>query len=162
VRGTIPLISLSTCRGSLRTFSRNTGLEADISLSTNLEEEVFFDMDTAVPLGMIVNELVSNSFKHAFPGGKNGEIQIKLSREENGKSENNRIESKNKECKSTGYTLIVSDNGVGIPESVNLENSSTPGTQLVTILVEQLNGQLYLKRDSGTEFIIKFIVSENR
>jgi two-component sensor histidine kinase len=128
----------------------------------DLEENIFFDMDIAVPLGMIVNELVSNSFKHAFPGRKSGEIQIKLHREENTKSGDSRIGCKNKECKSAGYTLTVSDNGIGIPESVNLKNSSTLGTQLVTILVDQLDGELQLKRDSGTEFIIKLTVAENQ
>ena len=56
----------------------------DISLNMDLEENLFFDMDTAVPLGIIVNELVSNSLKHAFSGRDKGEIRIKLSREENG------------------------------------------------------------------------------
>ena len=55
----------------------------DISLSMDLEENLFFDMDTAVPLGLIVNELVSNSLKYAFQGREKGIIQIKLSREEN-------------------------------------------------------------------------------
>ena len=55
----------------------------DIRLKLDLEENIFFDMDIAVPLGMIVNELVSNSLKHAFPGRDKGEIRIKLCREEN-------------------------------------------------------------------------------
>ena len=54
----------------------------DISLNMDLEENIFFDMDTAVPLGIIVNELVSNSLKHAFTGRDKGEIRIKLRREE--------------------------------------------------------------------------------
>ena len=54
----------------------------DISLNMDLDENIFFDMDTAVPLGIIVNELVSNSFKHAFTGRDKGEIRIKLHREE--------------------------------------------------------------------------------
>ena len=66
----------------------------DISLNMDLEENLFFDMDTAVPLGMIVNELVSNSLKHAFIGRDKGEIQIKLHREEtqNSKAEDSKIE----------------------------------------------------------------------
>ena len=56
----------------------------NISLNMDLEENLFFDMDTAVPLGIIVNELVSNSLKHAFIGRDKGEIRIKLRREENG------------------------------------------------------------------------------
>ncbi len=123
-----------------------------------IEENTFFDMDTAVPLGMIVNELVSNSLKHAFPGGRTGEIQIKLSRNENGKFENGAIEDSNGKRKTTGYTLTVSDNGVGIPKSINIEDSDTLGIQLVTILVDQLDGELELNRDSGTEFVIKLTV----
>ncbi len=133
----------------------------DISLNLNLEEDVFFGMDTAVPLGMIVNELVSNSFKHAFPEGKTGEIRIKLCKEENGKPENGEIEGKNEACKSR-YILTVSDSGAGIPENIDLENSDTLGTQLVTILVDQLDGELELKRDFGTEFVIKLTVVENQ
>jgi PAS domain S-box-containing protein len=127
-----------------------------------IEENIFFDMDIAVPLGMIVNELVSNSLKHAFPDGRSGEIQIRLSREINGKSENGKVEGKSDECKSIHYILIVSDNGVGIPESVSIEDSDTLGIQLVAILVDQLDGKLELNRDSETEFIIEFTVAENQ
>ncbi|MGB9939102.1 PAS domain S-box protein [Methanosarcina sp.] len=133
----------------------------DISLNLNLEEDVFFGMDTAVPLGMIVNELVSNSFKHAFPGGKTGEIRINLCKEEKGKTGNGEIGGKNEAYKSR-YILTVSDSGAGIPEEIDLENSDTLGTQLVTILVDQLDGELELKRDFGTEFVIKLTVAENQ
>jgi two-component sensor histidine kinase len=56
--------------------------------------------------------------------------------------------------------LTVSDNGVGIPEGFNSESSASLGLQLVSILVDQLGGKLELKRDSGTEFIIRFTVAE--
>ena len=59
-------------------------LETDVSLNFDLEENIFLDMDTAIPLGIIINELVSNSFKYAFSGRDKGEIRIKLHREENG------------------------------------------------------------------------------
>ncbi len=126
----------------------------DISLNLNLEENVFFDMDTAVPLGMIVNELVSNSLKYAFPDMDKGEIQIKLF--------GNRLNNDKREFskKVNKYTLIVSDNGVGIPESINFENTETLGLQLVNILVDQLDGEIELKRDKGIEFIIRFSVEE--
>jgi two-component sensor histidine kinase len=113
-------------------------------------------MDIAVPLGIIVNELVSNSFKHAFPGRSKGEIQIKLRREENGEC----IKSINEDCKSTSFTLTVSDNGVGIPENFDIEDLNTLGMQLVTSLVDQLDGEFELKSDNGTEFFIKFTVIE--
>ncbi|MDW5550257.1 PAS domain S-box protein [Methanosarcina sp.] len=127
-----------------------------------IEENIFFDMDTAVPLGMIVNELVSNSLKHAFPGGKTGKVQIKLSREISEKFGHSEIEDSNEARKGASYILIVSDNGVGIPESISLEDSDTLGIQLVTILVDQLDGELDLNRTSGTEFTIKIKVAENK
>ena len=110
-------------------------------------------MDTAVPLGMIVNELVSNSLKHAFTGRDKGEIQIKLHGEENGKW-------KSYDYNPT-YVLTVSDNGIGIPENLNIEDVDSLGLQLVATLVEQLDGELELKRDNGTEFVIRFSVIEN-
>ncbi len=138
---------------------------ADISLSMDLEENIFFDMDTAVPLGLVVNELVSNSLKHAFPGRNKGEIQIKLFKEERFGTEKAENELGNYEEQTAGkgkggtvYTLIVSDNGVGIPEIIDLENSDTLGLQLVNILIDQLDGEIKLKRDLGTEFRIRINV----
>jgi two-component sensor histidine kinase len=123
----------------------------DISLVIDVDKDIFFDMDTAVPLGIIVNELVSNSLKHAFPERNEGKIRIRLHREE----------SKIKDNKSASYTLSVSDNGVGIPEYLKIDDViDTLGMQLVNSLVDQLDGKLELKRDNGTEFIIKFTVTE--
>jgi len=119
----------------------------------DLEENAFFDMDVAVPLGIIVNELVSNSLKHAFPGRDNGEIQIELHTDENGEHR--------KECnRYTSFVLTVSDNGVGIPEDLNIEDLDSLGFQLITTLVDQLDGELELKRNDGTEFAIRFTVKE--
>ena len=77
----------------------------------DLEENFFFEMDIAVPLEMIVNELVSNSLKHAFLGRAKGEIQINLHRDENKKDS----------LKNTSFTLKVSENGVDIPENFEIE-----------------------------------------
>ena len=95
---------------------------ANISLNMDLEENIFLDMDTAVPLGIIINELVSNSLKHAFTGRDNGRIQIKLCREESRECKDNRAGGNNEDLKSTGFILTVSDNGIGVPESFDLEN----------------------------------------
>jgi two-component sensor histidine kinase len=119
----------------------------------DIEEDIFFDMDTSVPLGIIINELVSNSLKYAFVDRDNGEIQIKLHREEN-------IECEIVGDKSTNYVLSVSDNGVGIPEDLDIEDLDSLGLQLVTTLVDQIDGELDLKRNNGTEFIIRFTVTE--
>jgi PAS domain S-box-containing protein len=135
---------------------------ADISLNMDLEDNIFFDMDTAVPLGIIVNEIVSNSLKHAFKGRNKGEIRIKLHKEERNGEEYARNEPfMNEEQKGTGYTLIVSDDGAGIPEDIDLENSDTLGLQLVSILVDQLDGEIELKRDRGTEFIIRISLKQS-
>ena len=130
-----------------RLGNTRTGFNKDI------EEDIFFDMDTSVPLGIIVNELVSNSLKYAFPGRNKGEIRIKLHREEYEECE---IEGD----KSTSLILSVSDNGIGIPENLEIEDLNSLGLQLVTTLVDQLDGILELKRDNGTEFVIRFTVVE--
>ena len=135
---------------------------ADISLSMDLEENVFFDMDTAVPLGIIINELISNSLKHAFVGRDRGEIRIKLYREKPGECKKNRTGSKKEDFKTTSFVLAVSDDGIGVPESLDLENPDRLGIQLVITLVDQLEGELELKRDYGTEFIIRFTVEEKQ
>ena len=129
---------------------------ADTILNLDLEENIFFNMDTAVPLGIIINELVSNSFKHAFAGRDNGIIQIKLLREESQESKNNKAGNNNEGLKGNSFILTISDNGTGIPENFDLENPDSLGMQLVTALVDQLDGELELKRDGGTEFTIRF------
>jgi PAS domain S-box-containing protein len=125
----------------------------EICLNLDLEENIFFNMDIAVPLGMIVNELISNSFKYAFPGRKTGEIQIKLFREETKDKANDKDVPTRR---NTKYTLIVSDNGIGIPENIDFENPETLGLQLVNLLVDQLDGEVELKRGNGTEFTVRF------
>ena len=141
----------------------------DTSLNIELEENIFFDMDIAVPLGIIINELVSNSLKYAFSGKNNGLIQIKLCREKSteyadrvpgnktgsrpGNGPGSGVGIRKEGYNGTNFILTVSDNGIGIPECFNSENSSSLGLQLVTILVDQLGGELELKRDSGTEFV---------
>jgi two-component sensor histidine kinase len=128
-------------------------LDTDINLNFDLEENIFLDMDTAIPLGIVINELVTNSFKYAFFGRDKGEIRIRLRREEIG-------ECKTEECKIASFILSISDNGVGIPEDLEIEDYDSLGLQLVTSLVDQLDGELELKRDNGTEFIIRFTITE--
>lgn len=134
----------------------------DLSLSMELEKNIFFDMDIAVPLGLIVNEIVSNSLKYAFPGGDKGVIRIKLYREDLGKCAKSKLESKKGDYTDTNFILIVADDGVGMPESFNLDNSDTLGIQLVVALVDQLGGELELARDQGTRFVIRFTVAEKQ
>jgi two-component sensor histidine kinase len=100
-------------------------------------EDIKMNMETAIPCGLIINELVTNSVKYAFPQGK-GTIKIEL------KSSNQELE------------LIIADNGVGIPENIDLKKIDTLGLQLVNSLVNQLEGVLELDLSHGTEFKIKF------
>ena len=144
-------------------ISYNPG-KKNISFKLNLEQ-VYLGMDTAIPLGIIVNELVSNSFKHAFSSERGGEICINLHKTETPASKNNTSAFKNdisgqgKECTETNdfrYILEVSDNGKGIPEEIDFENSDSLGLQLVNILVEQIEGCTELERGQGTKFTIWF------
>jgi two-component sensor histidine kinase len=97
---------------------------------------------------MIVNELVSNSLKNAFPDRDKGEIRIKLHIEE---SEREDI---------INFIMVNSDNGVGIPENLNIGELDSLGFQLVVSLVDQLEGEFKLKRNNGAEFAIRFTVAE--
>jgi PAS domain S-box-containing protein len=121
----------------------------NIRLLMDLEEDAFFNMDTAVPLGIIVNELVSNSLKHAFTENQKGKILIRLCREEE-KSETHR----------SLFSLTISDNGKGIPENIKFETLESLGLQLVSTLVDQLDGKIEIKREKGAEFKITFNISE--
>jgi PAS domain S-box-containing protein len=102
-------------------------------------ENIRFRIDTSLPCSLIVNELVSNSLKHAFPAGRRGKISVSMK-----KSDDNK------------YTLVVKDNGIGLPENVNLEDLSSMGLFLVKVLVKQIGGTLTLNRDGGTEWSIQF------
>ena len=95
----------------------------------------------AIPCGLIVNELVSNALKHAFPGGKRGDIKIDLATEPNGH-----------------VFLSVSDNGCGIPDELGLGNTTTLGLQLVTLLTDQLGAELAIQRSNPTRFTLRFKV----
>ncbi|MGB9938297.1 PAS domain S-box protein [Methanosarcina sp.] len=121
----------------------------NVCLLMNLEKNTLFDMDVAVPLGIIVNELVSNSLKHAFTEKEEGEVRIRLCREK-----------KSYEMHKSVFSLTISDNGKGMPESIKLESLESLGLQLVNILVDQLEGKIELRRTHGTEFRITFNVTE--
>jgi len=100
---------------------------------------IYLDIDTAIPCGLIINELVSNCLKYAFPNLMKGNIFIDL-------TEQNDIE----------YKMIIKDNGAGIPENIDFNNSASLGLKLVKILSEQLGGSVELIRENGTEFRILF------
>jgi two-component sensor histidine kinase len=120
-------------------------------------------MDTAIPLGIIVNELVSNSLKHAFSAGNaDGKICITLQKAETLAAENmlskSLSESSLEQIRENNfdYILKVADNGKGVPEEIEFENTESLGFQLVNVLVDQIDGQIDLNRNQGTKFTILF------
>jgi PAS domain S-box-containing protein len=102
-------------------------------------EHIEMIVDTAIPCGLIVNELISNSLKHAFPMEKEGEVRVDFHSLGNGV-----------------YRLSVADSGVGLPEGFDFRRSKSLGLQLVTVMTELLGGTIELNRDGGTTFIITF------
>ncbi|MDL2124453.1 MAG: AAA family ATPase [Deltaproteobacteria bacterium] len=111
-------------------------------------DDVFLSVDIAVPCGLIINELVSNCLKHAFPESTKGKIRVELRMAEDLPVQN--------EQSSNMVTLIVSDNGAGFPKNLDFRSTETLGLELVTTLVKQLNGTIELNRSRGTEFKISF------
>jgi PAS domain S-box-containing protein len=108
-------------------------------VAVNMEkDDIWLGVDTAVPCGLIVNELVTNVLKHAFPDRK-GEITVNV------RGFNKTVE------------LVIADNGVGIPDGIDFRTTETLGLQLVSILAEdQLGGEIQLIKNKGTEFRITF------
>ncbi len=102
-------------------------------------DQLYLNINSAIPLGLIVNELVTNSMKYAFPDRDKGEIRIIM------KHRDDRIQ------------LTISDNGVGLPESFKISESNTLGLELVKALIDQLHGNLEISRKGGgTTFLIDF------
>lgn len=101
--------------------------------------DIQMGIERAIPYGLIINELVSNAIKHAFPNGRSGEIEIRLRADERG-----------------WITLTVADDGVGLPPGLDFRNTETLGLQLVNLLTKQLQGELSLVNDGGATFTIRF------
>ncbi|MCP4608052.1 MAG: PAS domain S-box protein, partial [Planctomycetes bacterium] len=114
--------------------SRQTKLKIKVA-------DVTLGIDTAIPCGSIINELVSNSLKYAFPTGQPGQISIDLQL-----------------LADRRFALLVSDNGIGFPEELDFRKTKSLGLRLVNTLVRQLNGTIELKHDAGTKFKIMFVV----
>ena len=95
-------------------------------------------METAVPCGLIISELISNSLKYAFPNGMKGEIRIKLT------------------SNNDSYQLCICDNGIGLPEDINFDNIKTLGLLLVNSLTNQIDGNIKYQEKHGTRYIINF------
>ena len=109
-------------------------------------DDVQLPLNAAVPAGLLVNELISNALKHAFPDGRAGEITVMLRSDADRGAAANLI------------VLTVSDDGVGIPDGLNLQQTDTLGLQLVALLTDQLHGKLDIRRQDPTQFVIEFEV----
>jgi len=105
----------------------------------------FLSLDSAVPCGLIVNELVSNALKYAFPGGRTGEIRISLYGDRDGR-----------------MALVVRDNGVGLPPDTDLERSSSLGLRLVRMLAQQLGAEIHIDGSKGAEFKLIFVEGKKK
>jgi len=97
-------------------------------------------LQAAIPCGLIVNELVTNAFKHAFPSRSSGRIVISAERAED-----------------QSLQIEVSDDGIGLPNHPDWENSKTLGFQLIPMLTEQLDGTLRLMAGPGTHVRVNFM-----
>ncbi|MCC5647162.1 PAS domain S-box protein [Nostoc sp. CHAB 5824] len=120
-------------------FSAYEANEDAIALTINIDEQVFLGLDTAIPCSLIIHELVSNSLKYAFPVGRNGTIYIEIS-----KNPDHQV------------TLIVSDDGIGLPSNFNFKNMASLGWQLVDALINQLSGNLNIQGAMGVECQVTF------
>lgn len=125
---------------SLVTYLTQSYRERSANVTVQIEaEDVMLDIDAAIPCGLIVNELVSNSLKYAFPENQPGSIKLTCHQPQAGK-----------------YVLVVSDDGVGLPDGFDIAQAPSLGYKLVTNLTGQIEGKLELLRDRGTTCRISF------
>jgi two-component sensor histidine kinase len=106
-------------------------------------DNVNMPIDSAIPTGIIINELITNSLKHAFPDGRNGSVGIKLKNHSN------------------GVTLVVEDNGIGMKKEVDLSTSTSLGLELVNALSQQLNATVQVDTQNGTRFTFQIPLEQN-
>lgn len=133
---------LESLIGHVKSSYRGVG---DVRVSTDIQQ-VFLNVDEAIPCGLMVNELVSNALKHAFPEDLQGELKVSL-----------RVEEADAERQT--LVLEVGDNGAGFPPDVDFERTQSLGLQLVSMLARQIRGELELIRSPGTLIRLRFSVS---
>ena len=114
-----------------------------ISLKVDIPQ-IFLTIEKAIPCGLIVNELLTNAIKHAFPNRRKGVVEISMDKNDGPR------------C-----SLQIRDNGVGLPKNIDINKSSSLGLVLVSLLTEQLNGDVRVERNRGTAFTIGFDTEED-
>jgi PAS domain S-box-containing protein len=120
------------------------GIDPDQVVLSARIDDIPMGVDAAISCGLIVNELLSNALKHAFPEGRRGEVRIELHDE------------------GPQVMLEVTDNGIGFPRALDFQSQNTLGLRLVRILAEQLRGTIELDRREGTRFVVRFGKTESR
>ncbi len=125
-------------RKIVRQLSESYSVDPTVIQTQILSEKVYLDINKAVPCSLVLNELISNAIKHAFPPGRKGIITIDFKFE------------------SGTYTLIFSDDGIGLAENITFEWTESLGMQLIAGLVKQLNGTIVADRTAGTKYTITF------
>ena len=127
----------------LNTLARNIFLDQQVKpdqVQLHLDiDQINLDINKAVPLGLIINELITNAFKHAFRGGRKGNLWVRL-----------------KKIGERGVELTVKDDGVGFPKGLDWKKAESLGLVIINTLVEQIDGKIELIPDGGTEFKITF------
>jgi two-component sensor histidine kinase len=114
-----------------------------INVNINVQS-VFLPINTAIPCGLLINELITNALKHAFPNGSSGQINVSLTHKHD-------------------HTIIleISDDGVGIPSALDINAVETLGLRLVALLSQQLDGNLSINRCNPTRFTLEFPIVDN-
>ena len=120
-------------RDLLRLYNR-----PEVAISVDMGG-VFLDVNLGIPCGLIINELISNSLKYAFPAGRKGTIRVEMRR-----------------CTDGATTLTVADDGIGLPGAFDLTRTESLGLQLVQVLSGQIRGSVEVGSGPGTEFVIRF------
>jgi len=110
----------------------------NIEIELNSEKTIL-GLNTAVPLGLISNEILTNSFRHAFDDAETGKIIIDY------------------QVKNGMHTFIISDNGKGIPKDINIHKSSSPGMLVIDAYTRQIKAQVLVETKNGTKYTISFI-----
>jgi two-component sensor histidine kinase len=118
------------------------GIDPDVLQLSLKVDDIPMGVDAAITSGLIVNELLSNSLKHAFPDGRRGKVRVEL------------------RADPAGAVLEVMDDGIGVPDHLDFRNPATLGLKLVSILTDQLRGTIELDRSHGTRFVVRFPLGE--
>ncbi len=132
-------IDIAQCIKSIITnlLSSNGGLSKDIKRDIQIEN-IYLNIDIAIPCGLLVNEIISNSIKYAFMDGRKGTIKVEFHQEDG------------------IYSLIISDDGVGMPSGTDLDNYNTMGLKMINLLSKKLKADISLNKKNGTTYKVTF------